>query len=222
MLVSLPFLAIFILAFISDYKLKALNFISLTFSGFIFYVTFVYFIMLWYNYTLLGDFSFLLCSLVTRNQLDFSCDGISVSFMLLTNLLIFLSVLYNMYIYRSNLKMFSILLFFLQGILLYAFATSNLLCFFIFFESVLISMFLIVGLWGSRQRKIHALYYLFFYTLAGSVFFFIGILYLYNLCGVLDYFLLLDLKFSFFDEFVLFILFLIGFFVKIPMWPFHI
>ena len=52
----------------------------------------------------------------------------------------------------------------------------DLLLFYIMFEGILIPMFLIIGIWGSRSEKVKAAYYFFFYTLVGSMFFLIGIL----------------------------------------------
>jgi NADH-quinone oxidoreductase subunit M len=110
----------------------------------------------------------------------------------------------------------------LQIILINIFVTTNLLFFFIYFEAVLLPMLLVIGMWGSRQRKIHALYYLFFYTLVGSVFMLTGIIYIYIKYGILDYYYLLHTKFTFEEEVMLVTLFFIGFAVKVPIWPFHI
>jgi len=66
----------------------------------------------------------------------------------------------------------SSILFLLIG----AFLCYDLLAFYILFESILIPMFLIIGIWGSRSEKVKAAYYFFFYTLVGSVFFLVGIL----------------------------------------------
>jgi NADH:ubiquinone oxidoreductase subunit 4 (subunit M) len=82
--------------------------------------------------------------------------------------------------------------FFLIGV----FSILDLLLFYIFFESVLIPMYLIVGVWGSRERKIKAAYFFFLYTLLGSVLMLLSILYIYYQTGATDYEVLLTFIFS--------------------------
>ncbi len=81
--------------------------------------------------------------------------------------------------------------FFLIGV----FSILDLLLFYIFFESVLIPMYLIVGVWGSRERKIRAAYFFFLYTLLGSVLMLVSILYIYYQAGTTDYEVLLTFSF---------------------------
>lgn len=71
----------------------------------------------------------------------------------------------------------------IQFLLVVSFLACDVLTFYIAFESVLIPMFLIIGVWGSRVEKIKAAYYLFFYTLVGSLPFLIGIIYIQLNCG---------------------------------------
>lgn len=82
--------------------------------------------------------------------------------------------------------------FFLIGV----FSILDLLLFYIFFESILIPMYLIVGVWGSRERKIRAAYFFFLYTLLGSVLMLLSILYIYYQIGTTDYEVLLTFIFS--------------------------
>ena len=96
-------------------------------------------------------------------------DGISIFFLLLTTLLIPLCILTSWNSVSDNLKEFLIAFLILDFFLIGTFCVLDLLLFYIFFESVLIPMFLIVGIWGSRERKILAAYYFFLYTLLGSV-----------------------------------------------------
>jgi proton-translocating NADH-quinone oxidoreductase chain M len=83
-------------------------------------------------------------------------------------------------------------------------------------------MFIIIGYWGSRDRKIKAAYYFFFYTLFGSIFMLFGLLYLSTLVGSLNYIVLDNQQFSLQTHLLLFVLFFVPFAVKIPMLPFHI
>ena len=83
-------------------------------------------------------------------------------------------------------------------------------------------MFLIVGVWGSRARKIRASYMLFFYTLFGSVFMLLAILVLYFDVGTTDYQFLLVSEISPFKQKLLWLAFFVAFASKIPMVPVHI
>ena len=71
------------------------------------------------------------------------------------------------------------------------FVTIDLFYFFILFESLLIPMFILIGGWGARTRKIKAAYYFFLYTLFGSLFMLFGMIYLYQVTGSLNYYVLL-------------------------------
>jgi NADH-quinone oxidoreductase subunit M len=105
-------------------------------------------------------------------------DGISLFFLLLTTLLIPLCILTSWNSVSFNSKEFFISFLALDFFLIGTFCVLDLLFFYIFFESVLIPMFLIIGIWGSRDRKILAAYYFFLYTLLGSVLMLLSILYI--------------------------------------------
>ena len=83
-----------------------------------------------------------------------------------------------------------------EFLLLNVFSVLDLIFFYIFFEGVLIPMFIIIGVWGSRQRKIHAAYQFFFYTLLGSIFMLLGIIVIYFHLGTTDIQILLNTEFS--------------------------
>lgn len=74
------------------------------------------------------------------------------------------------------------------------FLILDLLLFYILFEGILIPMFLIIGVWGSREEKVLASYYFFFYTLIGSVLMLLGIFVIYSNTGTTDYQTLCGLK----------------------------
>jgi len=105
------------------------------------------------------------------------------------------------------------------------FIVEDLLLFYIFFEAILIPMYILVGIWGSRERKIRAVYLLFFYTLVSSLFFLIGILYLFYLFNTtnidwLTYFC--NVYLTKIEQYSLWLLFFFSFASKIPMFPLHI
>lgn len=102
------------------------------------------------------------------------------------------------------------------------FSALDLLLFYILFEGILIPMFLLIGIWGSREEKVRASYYFFFYTLIGSVFMLLGIFQLYDIAGTTDYQTLLNIKLPESTQKWIFAGFFLSLAVKIPMVPFHI
>jgi NADH:ubiquinone oxidoreductase subunit 4 (subunit M) len=111
---------------------------------------------------------------------------------------------------------------FLDFLLIGTFCFLDLLLFYVFFESVLIPMFLIVGVWGSREKKILASYYFFLYTLFGSVVMLLSILYIYYQVGTTDYEALLTFTFSSLEQKFLWFAFFLAFASKVPMIPVHL
>lgn len=79
----------------------------------------------------------------------------------------------------------------MELLLVVTFTTLDLFYFYVFFESLLIPMFIMIGVWGARERKIKAAYYFFLYTLFGSLFMLFGVLYLYFIAGSTNYFVIL-------------------------------
>src|SRR5215218_6799832 len=88
---------------------------------------------------------------------------------------------------RTHVMAFLIAFLVLETLLIAVFVVLDLLLFYICFESVLIPMFLIIGIWGARERKIHAAYQFFLYTLLGSLFMLLAILVIYFEVGSTDY-----------------------------------
>jgi len=154
-------------------------------------------------------------------NLSFGLDGISLCFLLLTAFIMPICVFASSLI-TVKYKQFIIYLFLIEIFLVISFLVTNLLFFYVFFESVLIPMFIIIGVWGARSRKINAAYYFFLYTLFGSFFLLFGILYVYTVVGSLEYDDLLNVTFSRKEQIWLWFFFFIPFAIKIPMFPFHI
>ena len=155
---------------------------------------------------------------------ELGIDGLSIFFLLLTSFLIFLCFL-DIWMYETifnKLKEFVIYFLLLELFLIVAFTTLDLFIFYIFFESVLIPMFLIIGIWGSRERKIRANFYFFIYTLAGSILLFFCITILFFEVYNTQFFVLYSIFMPFEKECFLWVLSFIAFSVKIPMFPFHI
>jgi len=149
-------------------------------------------------------------------------DGISLFFLLLTTLLIPLCILTSWNSVGINLKEFLIAFLLLDFFLIGTFCVLDLLLFYIFFESVLIPMYLIIGVWGSRERKILAAYYFFLYTLLGSVVMLLSVLYIYSQVGTTDYEILLTFAFSDVEQKIMWFTFFLAFASKVPMLPVHL
>ena len=109
-----------------------------------------------------------------------------------------------------------------ESLLIAVFSVLDLLLFYIFFESILIPMFLIIGIWGARERKIHAAYQFFLYTLLGSVLMLLGIIYIYKEVGTTHVEILLTTHFNENLQKILWLAFFASFAVKVPMVPVHI
>ena len=105
---------------------------------------------------------------------SFGIDNMSILFFLLSSLLVFCCVLFVWN--EKYFKEYILNLFLIQLFLLIIFSVLDLFLFYIFFEAILVPMYLLIGLWGSRERKIRAVYLFFFYTLCGSILMLLGIL----------------------------------------------
>nr|YP_010338817.1 NADH dehydrogenase subunit 4 [Glaucosphaera vacuolata]UNJ18767.1 NADH dehydrogenase subunit 4 [Glaucosphaera vacuolata] len=149
-------------------------------------------------------------------------DGISLFFVLLTTFLIPFCILVSWGSVENYLKEYLISFLILEGLLLQVFCVLDLLLFYIFFESVLLPMFFIIGIWGSRQRKIRAAYQFFLYTLIGSLLMLLALLFIYFETGTTDLQILWHIEFSESRQLLLWLAFFASFAVKVPMIPFHI
>ena len=109
---------------------------------------------------------------------------------------------------------------FLETVMLGMFSSIDILLFYVFFESVLIPMFLIIGIWGG-ERRIYASFKFFLYTLLGSVLMLIAIIFIYQNTNSMDIGYLQGNFFSKKAQIYLWLAFFASFAVKIPMWPFH-
>jgi len=151
---------------------------------------------------------------------SFGLDGISLFFFVLTSLLIFLCILF---IWNDvRFKEYALNLLLIELLLLLVFSVLDVFLFYVFFEAILIPMFVLIGIWGSRERKIRAVYLLFFYTLFGSLLMLVGLLYIYSITGTLNLEYLLSWPFTFEEQCWLWLAFFLSFASKIPMFPFHI
>jgi NADH-ubiquinone oxidoreductase chain 4 len=143
-------------------------------------------------------------------------DGISIYFLLLTTLITPLVILSNWYSIKSNVKTYMILILLLEVLLLFVFLVLDIFLFYIFFESTLIPLFLLIGMYGS-YNKVRASFYLFLYTLFGSLFLLLSILYILTLIGVSDFDQLFKTNLNYYTQLILFYGIFIAFAVKTPV-----
>ena len=218
----IPLIGILLLIFISSEQQKLSKVIALNFSAF----PFLIFVFLWGGFKKsVGSFQFITKILwvpVLNLNITLGIDGISLFFLLLTTLLIPLCILISWNSIQFNLKEYLIAFLAIEFFLIGVFCVLDILMFYIFFESILIPMFLVIGIWGSRERKIWASYYFFLYTLLGSVLMLISILYIYNQVGSTDYEILLTFVFSNLEQKLLWFSFFLAFAAKVPMMPVHL
>ncbi|MFT6332650.1 MAG: NADH-quinone oxidoreductase subunit M [Lentimonas sp.] len=149
-------------------------------------------------------------------------DGISLLMILLTAFLTPICLLVSINSIKIRVKEYVICFLLLEGLVIGSFAATDLILFYVFFEAMLIPMFLIIGIWGGKNR-IYASFKFFLYTLFGSVLFLIAIIYIYNVTGTSDIIILKE-KLSILDIGIqkwLFLAFFVSFAIKIPMFPFH-
>lgn len=152
----------------------------------------------------------------------FAVDGISIFFIVLTALLTPICIIISLNSIKYLVKEFILCILLIEFLLMGVFTVLDLVGFYILFEGVLIPMFLIIGIWGSREEKIQASYYFFFYTFIGSVFMLLAIFVLYSYAGTTDYQALCSLRFENSLQYFIFLGFFFGLAIKIPKMPFHI
>jgi len=155
-------------------------------------------------------------------SLGIGVDGISFLFLLLNSFLVPICLLSSWDSIKYRAKEYFALFRMMEGFVNLVFITTDRLVFYLAFEMVLIPMFLVVGHWGSRERKVRASYFFFRYTLLGSVPFLIAILYLRNTQGTTDIQLLSFVNRSPATEILLWLAFFASFAVKVPIIPVHI
>jgi proton-translocating NADH-quinone oxidoreductase chain M len=213
--------SIIILFFVSNSNKNVLRFIGLFSSGIVLILSCI--LLVQFNCDIYY-FQHIVTYKVENNILNlvfsFGLDGISIFFFILSSLLTFLCILF---IWEYELlKEYIITLLIIELFLLLVFSALDLMIFYIFFEAILIPMYLLIGVWGSRERKIRAVYLFFFYTLIGSLLLLLGILYIRNVVGTLNLEYLLTYNFTFQEQFFLWLAFFLSFASKVPMFPFHV
>jgi NADH-quinone oxidoreductase subunit M len=149
-------------------------------------------------------------------------DGISLFMVLLTTFLMPLCILCSWESIRRRVREFMIAFLLLEAFVIGVFVSLDLLLFYIFFEGMLIPMYLIIGVWGG-DRRIYAAYKFFLYTLLGSVLFLLAIIFIYSQMHTTDIPRLMLMTRAFPPQIqgLLWLAMFASFAVKVPMWPVH-
>ena len=143
-------------------------------------------------------------------------DGLSIYFILLTTLIIPISLISNWKSIKDKTIYFLIIILLLESLLLLIFLVLDILMFYIFFESILAPLFILIGIFGSSE-KIRASFYFFLYTFLGSLFMLLSIITMLSLTGCTDFDILSKTNYVFITQLFMFIGIFIAFAVKTPV-----
>ncbi|MDH5377626.1 MAG: NADH-quinone oxidoreductase subunit M [Gammaproteobacteria bacterium] len=147
-------------------------------------------------------------------------DGISMPLIILTTFSTVLVVLAGWEVIQRNTAQYMAAFLIMEGLMVGVFSALDSILFYVFWEAMLIPMFLVIGMWGG-QRRVYATIKFFLYTFFGSVFMLIALIYMYQISGkfgILDFHML---PLTMTEQSFIFFAFLIAFAVKVPMWPVH-
>ena len=147
-------------------------------------------------------------------------DGISAPLIILTAFITPLVVIAGWDSIKIRPAQYFAAFLFLEGLMIGVFCALDGLLFYVFWEAMLVPMFLIIGVWGG-ERRIYATLKFFLYTFLGSVLMLVAFIYLYGKTGTFDLFEFMNVPLGLLTQQLIFIAFLLAFAVKVPMWPVH-
>ncbi|MDG4555269.1 MAG: NADH-quinone oxidoreductase subunit M [Candidatus Competibacter sp.] len=147
-------------------------------------------------------------------------DGFSMPLILLTAFMTLLVVIAGWEVVQYRIAQYMAAFLIMEGLMIGVFAALDAILFYVFFEAMLIPMFLIIGIWGG-PRRVYATLKFFLYTFLGSVFMLIALIYMYNQAGSFEILDFHKLPLSLTEQVLIFFAFMLGFAVKVPMWPVH-
>jgi NADH-quinone oxidoreductase subunit M len=159
---------------------------------------------------------------IDRFNVDYSLgiDGISLWFVILTAFITVITVIAGWRVIEKRIAQYMGAFLVLSGLMVGVFCALDGLLFYVFFESTLIPMFVIIGVWGG-ERRVYAAFKFFLYTFFGSLLMLVALLYLYFQTESFDIFVWYALPLPLNVQVMLFAAFLLAFAVKVPMWPVH-
>jgi NADH-quinone oxidoreductase subunit M len=147
-------------------------------------------------------------------------DGISMPLILLTSFTTVVVIISAWEVIQYRVSQYMAAFLIMEGFMIGTFSALDAILFYVFFEAMLIPMFLVIGIWGGANR-IYATLKFFLYTFIGSVLTLVALIYMYGKSGsfsILDFH---NLPLSLTEQVLIFLAFLVAFAVKVPMWPVH-
>jgi NADH-quinone oxidoreductase subunit M len=147
-------------------------------------------------------------------------DGISMPLILLTTFITVLVVIAGWRIIERRQNQYFASFLIMEGIMNGVFASLDAMLFYVFWEAMLIPMFIIIGIWGG-PRRIYATLKFFLYTFLGSVLMLVALIYMYLKSGSYEIASFQALGLGMQEQVLIFLAFLVAFAVKVPMWPVH-
>jgi NADH-quinone oxidoreductase subunit M len=147
-------------------------------------------------------------------------DGISLLLILLTSFSTMLVIISAWKAIEKKVAQYHAAFLIMEGLMIGVFSALDGILFYIFWEAMLVPMFLIIGLWGGPNR-VYATIKFFLYTFLGSVLMLVAFIYLYYQAGSFDILSWHDTKLGLTAQILIFFAFLAAFAVKVPMWPVH-
>ncbi len=147
-------------------------------------------------------------------------DGISMPLVLLTTFLTPFVVVAGWEVIETRPAQYFAAFLILEGLMIGTFAATDALLFYVFWEAMLVPMFIIIGVWGGA-RRVYATVKFFLYTFLGSVFMLVALIYMYLQAGDYAIASFHDLRLTMNEQILIFLAFLLAFAVKVPMFPVH-
>ena len=218
LLLLIPLIGIFIISTSMSYELSPLNIrrikiIALSTSVLNLFISLIIFILFDFS---TNQFQFVQeYHQISSYDFYLGIDGLSIYFVLLTTIIMPIALLSNWTSISDNVRSYLIIILLLETLLLAVFLVLDILLFYIFFESILPPLFLLIGIFGS-SNKVRASFYLFLYTLLGSLFLLLSILTMSSIMGTTDFDALYKTNFNYSTQLFLFYGIFIAFAVKTP------
>ncbi|WP_419642706.1 complex I subunit 4 family protein, partial [Thiolapillus sp.] len=147
-------------------------------------------------------------------------DGISMPLIILTTFITILVVIAGWQVIQYKPSQYMAAFLIMEGVMVGVFSALDAMLFYVFWEAMLIPMFLIIGIWGGPNR-VYATIKFFLYTFLGSVFMLVALIYMYFQSGSMEILGFHTLKLGLTEQILIFLAFLAAFAVKVPMWPVH-
>lgn len=147
-------------------------------------------------------------------------DGISMPLIILTTFITVFVIIAGWEVIQYKPSQYMAAFLIMEGVMVGVFSALDAMLFYVFWEAMLIPMFLIIGVWGGPNR-VYATIKFFLFTFFGSVFMLVALIYMYFQSGSFDILTFHDLKLGLTPQILIFIAFLMAFAVKVPMWPVH-